>query len=236
MVRLLYQSDDYLFNILIFIIVAAAVLFSIILHEIAHGLVAHWCGDDTAKINGRLSLNPARHFDPIGALMILFVGFGYAKPVPINPYNFRNYKKGCILVSIAGIVTNLIISLFSSCLYVLFYVLYLKSGNVALEFIQVFFAYLSRLNVYLCFFNLLPFFPLDGFNLIKALCKRENKFTRFMQGYGQYILFGLIIVAILVENIGIPFYFSPLDVYFHYTADYVQTGFLWLGSLIFGGI
>ncbi len=237
MIGILFSSDNMLLNIILFVIVAVAVLFSIILHEVAHGLVAHWCGDDTAKYNGRLSLNPVKHIDPIGAIMILLVGFGYAKPVPVNPNNFRSYRKGCILVSVAGVATNIIIALISGLLYGLFAALAGEAGNVALSFIALLFSYLCMFNCYLCFFNLLPLFPLDGYNLIAALCKRENGFTRFMRRYGQYILFALIIVSVIVARIdAVPFYFSPLDVYLTYTADYLSGAFIKLGTLIFGGI
>lgn len=230
------DSLEFYERILIFIILAVALLFSIVLHEVSHGMVAHWNGDDTAKVNGRLSLNPAKHFDPIGALMILFVGFGYARPVPINPYNFRNYRKGCILVSIAGVTTNIIIGFLASGLGVLFTALAVRTGAIGLSLLALFFGYLSWFNIILCFFNILPFFPLDGFNLIKALCKRENKFIRFMQYYGQYILIAFIFVSIMVDRFGAPSFFSPLDLYFDYTAGYVDFAFTKLWQLIFGGI
>lgn len=235
MLGLLFDVDLTMWErIVLFVIMAVALVFSIVLHEVAHGLVAHWNGDDTAKINGRLSLNPIRHFDLLGGLMLLFAGFGYAKPVPVNPYNFRNYRKGCILVSIAGVATNLIIGFLASGLSVLFY--NLSDSNAALSFEYIFFSYLSQFNILLCFFNLLPIFPLDGFNLIKALCKRENGFIRFMMSYGQYILFALIIVSVMVGRFNVPYYLSPIDLYFNFTAGYVNLGFKSFWGLIFGGI
>lgn len=92
------------------------ILFSLILHECAHGYVAYRCGDPTAKMMGRLSLNPLRHLDPIGTLMMFAFGFGWAKPVPVNPRNFRHYRRDDLLVSLAGITVNLIIFLFAVCL------------------------------------------------------------------------------------------------------------------------
>lgn len=237
LLRILFDTQFGIFErVILFVIIAVAMIVSIILHEIAHGLVAYWNGDDTAKRSGRLSLNPVKHFDPIGAIMILFVGFGYAKPVPVNPYKFRNYRRGCILVSIAGVTTNIIIAFFASGLEVLFAILAAKYGGIAFALLEIFFYYLSFLNVVLCFFNILPFFPLDGFNLIKALCKRENGFIRFMYRYGQYILIALILVSIMVDRFPVPSYFSPLDMYFDYTAGYVRLGFNMLWQLIFGGI
>lgn len=84
-----------------------AIVFALVLHEVAHGLVALWNGDPTAKMYGRLSLNPLKHFDIFGLLMMLIVGFGWAKPVPVDPRNFKKYKTGCVTVSIAGILTNI---------------------------------------------------------------------------------------------------------------------------------
>lgn len=94
-----------------------AILFSLILHECAHGWVAYKCGDPTAKMLGRLTLNPAKHLDPIGTICMFFIGIGWAKPVPINPRRFRHFRRDYIMVSLAGIITNLllcIVSLFIS--------------------------------------------------------------------------------------------------------------------------
>lgn len=225
-----------LFNIILFVIVAVALLFSLVLHEVSHGLVAHWCGDETAKNRGRLSLNPLKHLDPIGTAFLLIAGFGYAKPVPVNPYNFKHFRRGCIFVSIAGITMNIIISLLSGCFYGLFMALSVKFSNEICLFLALFFMYLCTINCYLCFFNLLPFFPLDGFNLIQALCKRDNGFIRFMRKYGSYILLALIIVSFVVSRANVPIWFSPLHVYRTYTADLLSGLFMRLGELIFGGI
>ena len=95
------------------LIFAVVILFSLIIHECAHGYVALKCGDPTAKMMGRLTLDPRKHLDPIGTICMIFLRFGWAKPVPVNPRNFRNYRKDYILVSLAGIVTNLLICMIS---------------------------------------------------------------------------------------------------------------------------
>ena len=100
-------TREGLLNVVAFI---PALLMALILHEIAHGLVALWNGDQTAKMYGRLSLNPLKHFDWIGLVMMVLVGFGWAKPVPIDPNNFKKRKLGCITVSIAGVITNLFLA------------------------------------------------------------------------------------------------------------------------------
>ena len=100
-------------TIITFIYIAVCILFSLIIHECAHGYVALKCGDPTAKWLGRLTLNPVKHLDPLGTICMVFLRVGWAKPVPVNPRNFRNYRRDYILVSIAGIVTNLILCILS---------------------------------------------------------------------------------------------------------------------------
>ena len=139
-------------------------LLCVILHEIAHGYVALKCGDPTAKMRGRLTLNPAKHLDPIGTLCMVFVGIGWAKPVPINPGNFRNYRRDYILVSLAGIVTNFLIFLIS-----LFgYVLIIKHARISEFWLYLcsFLWMMARINIGLAIFNLIPVPPLDGYRVL----------------------------------------------------------------------
>ena len=100
-------------SLITFAYLAVVILFSLIIHECAHGYVALKCGDPTAKMLGRLTLDPRKHLDPIGTICMVFLRFGWAKPVPVNPRNFRNYRRDYILVSLAGIVTNLIVFILS---------------------------------------------------------------------------------------------------------------------------
>ena len=112
-------TSDPIGFLLCIVYTAAAILPALILHECAHGYVAYRCGDPTAKMLGRLSLNPAKHLDPVGTVCMVLLGFGWAKPVPVNPRNFRNYRRDDVLVSIAGIVTNFCLFLLSCALLVL---------------------------------------------------------------------------------------------------------------------
>lgn len=107
-------QEDPVGTIIFFLTYVFVILISLILHECAHGWMAYRCGDPTAKFLGRLSLNPVRHLDPLGTLCMLFFGFGWARPVPVNPRNFQNYRRDDFLVSIAGIVTNLTLFLICS--------------------------------------------------------------------------------------------------------------------------
>src|SRR5690554_5108553 len=143
------------------IILAAAT--AIVFHEVSHGFVAMKNGDYTAKSRGRLSLNPVVHFDLIGLLMILLVGFGWAKPVPIDPRNFNNYKKGMIMVSLSGVITNILLGGFG---LLLLYLLNPVIGRYytttpAIVIMLKMFAYyyivhLVSINFMLAFFNMLP--------------------------------------------------------------------------------
>lgn len=208
--KLLTSGIDAVDIVLLVVAFSLAAIFGIVMHEIGHGYVALWNGDETAKMNGRLSLNPGSHLSVPGFLMLLFVGFGWAKPVPINPENFKDYKKGMISVSLAGVTVNLIIASTSALLLFLFYMAYLHvstEGSAMAENSLKFFIYLFRLslqiNFMLALFNILPIYPLDGYNLVSALIGRPSKFQDFMIRYGSFILIGLIIFSNLMRVLGI---------------------------------
>ncbi|MBQ9251827.1 MAG: site-2 protease family protein [Clostridia bacterium] len=147
------------------IMMIAALLLSLILHEMGHAVVALKCGDPTAKMMGRISLDPRKHLDPIGMISMFFLGIGWAKPVPINPYNFRHRERDMILVSFAGIFVNLILFLFSTFLYVLLY----RSGGLVVSYVQEFLMILLSYNISLAVFNLVPVPPLDGYRLVNQI-------------------------------------------------------------------
>ncbi len=223
---------DYFVFLLITLV---SVCIAMVLHEVAHGLVAKWNGDFTAKNMGRLSLNPIKHFDLIGFVMMMLVGFGYAKPVPVNPYNFKHYRRGMFTVAIAGVVTNLIIAFFSTMGFCLMW-LALKhaTSNGVVEFcwyIMQFFSVLTSINLSLVFFNILPIFPLDGFRVVEAFTHRGNKFCAFMRTNGQYILWGLVglsfIVSAASSRVSLPNWFEYIDVLGTYLNFFVTN----LGNL-----
>ena len=142
---------------------------AISVHEYCHGYVAYKMGDGTAKMQGRLTLNPLAHIDIIGALCMVLFGFGWAKAVPINPYNFKDRKKGLVLVSLAGPLSNFLIAFIGAVLYGLFSLMHF--GSFSGVFSQVFYGLMHQLIVLnVCFgvFNLIPIPPLDGSKIVGA--------------------------------------------------------------------
>jgi Zn-dependent protease len=147
---------------------AAVLLFCLPMHEFAHAWTAKKLGDNTAWMHGRLTLNPAKHLDLLGTLMILFVGFGYAKPVPVTPRNFKNYKKGMALTAAAGPLSNLILAVIF-CLATYITSLAALGGNDLAGLLKTLFRNVFILNVSLVIFNLIPFPPLDGSRILDLL-------------------------------------------------------------------
>ncbi len=169
-----FQADplNALIQVILMII---ALLLSLMLHELAHGFVALKCGDPTAKMMGRLSMDPRKHLDPIGMICMFFLGVGWAKPVPINPRNFRNYKRDYILVSVAGICVNLILFLAFTFLYVLSFKASYEIGTQTwYGYLQTFLMNMLSFNLSLAIFNLIPVPPLDGFRLVNQIFFRGN--------------------------------------------------------------
>ena len=198
-------STNIQFSQVIAIILAyiLAIVIAFGLHEYSHAKTAYKLGDPTAKALGRLTINPLKHLDYFGFISFIIIGFGWAKPVPVNPLNFRNQRKGMFLVSISGVITNIIIA-FISCGIMVFYIKYVASyndkgiyfANSLLYFIYYFLLYSISINIALFFFNLLPIFPLDGFNALVSAFRLSPKFLNFMYRYGNILLIIIIILPI----------------------------------------
>jgi Zn-dependent protease len=188
-------------NLIVFALRAAmiaAIFYSIIIHEISHGLTAYWLGDDTAKRMGRLSLNPIRHIDWFGTVILPLVlyytagfVFGYAKPVPINPYNFNHYKRDTGLSAAAGPLSNVLIA-------ILFAVVYHISGSGTLL------AYLCvpiiQINLFLALLNMIPIPPLDGSKVLGIFLSDEAYFKYTAQERtGMIVFFAIILISNLLK-------------------------------------
>lgn len=206
----------YLLSILLGVIPS---LLCISLHELSHGMVAYKLGDDTAKKRGRLTLNPLKHLDPMGLLMMLVFHVGWAKPVPVNPNYFKNPKRGMALVALAGPVMNIFIAAVFLLLYgLLFYPLGgSETGSYVLSMINL----TASMSVGLAVFNLLPFPPLDGSKVLFSFVPDEwyNKLMRY-ERYGSIIIFVLVAGGLLSKPLS-----AAIDAVFQLLLPLAQLGF-----------
>ncbi len=184
-------------NIQSLLLMAPPILLALTFHEYAHAYVAHRYGDDTAQKSGRLTLNPLRHLDPLGTIMIFLVQFGWAKPVPVNPYNLRNPKKDMLWISAAGPLSNMLLALISGLLFRLFSDSAMMAERNSLTGLLVIMVFLSlKINLALAIFNILPIAPLDGSKILYGLLPPGfGKMIFAFERYGPYILLGLIILG-----------------------------------------
>lgn len=216
---------EYVIYLLASFIAVAVVL---TLHEFAHAFVAYKCGDFTPKANGRLSLNPMRHFDPLGLILFAVAGFGWAKPVPINPNNFRHYRSGLALTAVAGVVCNYLTAF-------LFYPLCWFAAQLSpgwgadIAFELTYYLYVYSVSFFV--FNLIPLPPLDGWRVVEAVNRRRSRVFSWIRQNGYYILIALIalhfIMSILQRNLGgeaaVVFrYCDPLGLLLEYVIRYAR--------------
>lgn len=168
-----------------------AIIIALTFHEFAHGFVAYKLGDPTAKNQGRLTLNPLPHLDPVGFFMLLFFHFGWAKPVPINPFYFEgDRKKGVMLVSFAGPLSNLFLALLAAIILgVLFK--FLNPQGIIISMLS----YLILINLVLAVFNLIPIPPLDGSKILAGILPGSSEWMYKLEQYGFLILILLMLVG-----------------------------------------
>lgn len=171
-----------------------ALLFAITIHEYAHAQAADAMGDPTARYMGRMTMNPMAHLDPIGALLLVTVGFGWAKPVQINPDNFHNRKEGLLKVSLAGPAANLFVCFFAALVGAI-----MESFGMMSQGVYQFLLWMQLYNVWFAFFNLVPVPPLDGSKILCELLppKQAWDYENFVGRYGFYILLALVFTGII---------------------------------------
>jgi Zn-dependent protease len=183
-------------QIALFAIILIALVMSLCLHEFGHALAAKLYGDDTAQKAGRLTLNPIPHIDPMGLLMVVFLGFGYAKPVPTDPRKFKS-RSGEVIVSAAGPAMNLVLAVASINLYLLG----LQMGIEPLREPgpHVFFVYLAQINLLLMVFNLIPLGALDGHYILPYFLpdRLASRYRYYNARYGNFVLLGLVVLSIM---------------------------------------
>lgn len=195
--------------------ILGVLILAISLHEMAHAWMALRCGDDTAAREGRLTLNPAVHFDPVGILFILFATFGWGRPVPVNPYNLRDIRRDSMLISIAGPVSNILQAIAFALLFRLLFLqpVHQLIGTSVAETCLLIFVWGVRINLALAFFNMIPLFPLDGEKVFMGLVSHEYalKMEEFRR-YGIMVLFLLLMSGAFLGGKSI------LHIYFELTS------------------
>lgn len=196
------------------LVMAVPLLLSLVIHEYAHGRVALAFGDPTAKYNGRLTLNPLAHLDPIGTLALFLVGFGWAKPVPVNPANLHPRRLGDIMVSLAGPLSNLALAALSGALLRVL----LLAGDPewpVYEPGKMMLWWTMAVNLILCIFNLIPLFPLDGHHILRESLPVHMRagFMQWQVRYGQILLLALIFVPRLLNRPG------PIQAVFRFVIE-----------------
>lgn len=216
----------------------ATLLLVLPLHESAHGLMAKWLGDDTAQRQGRISLNPFVHLDPLGSILMILGGFGWAKPVEVNPLRFRHYRAGYALTALAGPVSNLLASFVSALAFAV--ILCFRSGQMAylrlitnqydtMSCLLLLLQFLIIVNIGLALFNLIPVPPLDGFNILRAFT--PEKFDRWVYQHQREINYVFFALFFLINVV--PSKYSPLAIASEYLYGLMMKAVLWIPD-VFG--
>lgn len=215
LLTVLMSDMGMLEKILYLLIAVIALLPALTFHEWAHGYAAYKLGDSTAKADGRLSLNPLNHLDPVGTLLLLLVGFGWAKPVPVNTRYFKKPRRDFAICSLAGPIANFVLAFVSAFLYVLsiYVCFWLELEGITAIIIETVFYYMMVYNIGLGLFNLIPIPPLDGSNVMMCILPNRlaAKYSK-IRYYTRYIFLAIIILSWLPYPLSLiyDYLFMPL--------------------------
>ena len=190
------RSGNFSSAIIILLYSLLGVMVAMTVHEWAHAFAAYKLGDPTAKNLGRMSLDPLKHMDPIGTICLVLFGFGWARPVMVNPRNLKNYRRDDAIISLAGPIMNLL----TAFLFLGIYFLVLFTFGITNEIVLNILNYIISINLGLGIFNLIPIPPLDGFHVINSIfIRRSFKVVEFLQRYGFIILIVLLASGVLTN-------------------------------------
>lgn len=208
------------------LVVVLVSLLCITVHETCHGLAAYWMGDDTAKRMGRLTLNPLKHVDLVGLIMMALVHFGWAKPVPINMRRFRNPKAGMALTALAGPISNVLLALVALLLRSVVILVAMGTAHYGtlISYLILFFEYMAVLSAGLAVFNLFPIPPLDGSKVLFALLP-DSSYEKLM----RYEKYGMLLLVVLL-------FFNVLDTPLIFLREQLLDGLSWLLTPVVRGL